>query len=106
MSNIQSFVTGESNSHIKASFTLEQVKEAAKSTKFAVIPANASHKCFFTCGELSGCVSQNVEKKLMRGEIPALKVIAVDKPTADEFGGPFKGLQLVEDKQAEGAILL
>ena len=108
MANLQDFATkvSNSNSTIKAEFTLEQVKEAAGSTQFKVFPANESHKCFFACGNLSGCVSHNVEEKLSKGEIPQMKVIAVDKPTADSFGPAFKGLQLVESKSAEGAIIL
>lgn len=108
MANLQGFATKvSSNSTIKAEFTIEQVKQAANCAEFKVIPATSTHKCFFACGEISGCVSKNVQQKLfVEGEIPQLKVIAVDKPTADEFGPAFKGLQLVESKSAEGAILL
>ena len=108
MANLHDFATKvSSNSTIKAEFTIEQLKEAANCGELKVFPANGNHKCFFACGSLSGCVSKNIENKLfVEGEIPQMKVIAVEKTTADEFGGPFKGLQLVEAKSAEGAIIL
>ena len=96
-----------SNSSIIEEYTIEQIKQEAGSSIFEVIPPSATNKCFFRCGEVSGTVSNNIKTQLFEeGKQPKMKVVLVEKTESDSFGGPWKGLQLVEDKPREGSILL
>ena len=96
-----------SNSSFLEEYTIEQIKQEANCSVFEVVPPSTTNKCFFICGDISGPVSNNIEKQLfVEGKNPKMKVVLVEKTETDSFGGPWKGLQLVEDKPREGSILL
>ncbi len=86
----------EYEKYVLETLTVEQFKERAGSQVFKTFFSTDTSKARFRCGNLTGPLSENVDKKLKAGIVPNIKVELRDVPALDGKKA-FFGFMVVEE---------